>query len=1544
MEKTMKRYGVNHRFSTSYHPQTSGQVENMNRALKRIFEKTVEDNLAILSRKLDDALWAFRTAYKTPTEEVSSDDDEMVEVKLLMELAEENNAVSKEGAKMVNGEQIPSQKKRIMEVDQLTEDPSTSGLKDTVIVKSLTDDTKSQRNTTDSSVTATDSSATDYYSADESLVYSIPLPPLKNLDGVEPISGPKTLKSILRSKSTFKAEALKDVIMNELSLAPAKGNKISSASKVHSALAERKLNLRNPQHAFKKCEACGSLNHTKTDHYDIEWFKRGEALQAKKAEALKSTRAESSNANKSKTPTKRFICLERKLNLRNPQHAFKKCEACGSPNHTTTDHYDIEWFKRGEALQAKKAEALKSTRAESSNANKSKTPTKRPVTPRSINHEKYTLVIVDEYSRYTWVYFLKKKSQEPETIMSFIKRVENQNDIKVKQLRTDNGTKFKNRILVNFCDEKGISLNFSSFYIPEQNGVAKRKNKTLIEATRTMLSGFVFSKQYWTKVVATTCYTQNRSTIMKRYLKTPYEIFRKRIFLHVFGYPVYIHNDKDHLGNFDEKANDGYLLGNSLFSKAFRVFNTRRQQTKETYHITFDESTDAIRFSKSSVDNVNIAETKRYTPDEYLHPFVLESKVSLDQNGQADQNDQSILKDEILNDDHSKHSNHTNDEQIIDNVPNTKDVHISERLSSLSVEDTSVHNTTPILIPSLPIPSMVTPSPQDKWSKDKHIELVNIIDFLSEKEPRKVYKAQKHPGWIDAMHEEQNQFSKNKVWILVPAPYGGKTGGLDRISNKDATILYCFTNGVQVDYAKIIWDDLTHKLNKKTREKIVPYPSVHNLTLKPNRPKEPPFTNHDDVSSPSAWRLFKAWQLNIHKKNSLISSKPDRARIFTISGVICGTATISPVQTKPIPTTTTMFAATTPENMPLDYRASTSANPNPVISLAFMEANYETLESLLRDRHRQMRNNNLRIELEYFSEDYDELSLHHFKQHLSWSIEEGKEYPHREMNGQPLQSSLTSLYGGQSLSNNVGGNLPPNAHGLPFANSNEKPLYRGKLRQPPTRRARTIDLHKRPFPKPFRLSNTFRPLDRDYPLPEGLKMHSHIGSYDGKGDPDNFLHLFKGDIRMQKWLMPVACHMFTYTIRIKRLYDDIRVTDAQKQNSKKSKKRITEVPQLSDSTHDVADECVTTTSNDPLLGGEDRLKLTKLMELCTQLQSRVLTLETTKSNQALEIRRDMFDTSILDDEEVVAEKEISAADLVTTAGEEVTTVGVETSKPKEKGIVMQELTKRPTPTQIDSSQQSSKAKEKGKAKMIEPKKPLKRKDQIMIDEEVARNLEAQILRAEKIRSKPPTKTQKRNQMCVYLKNMANYKHNQLKNKSFKEIHMLFNNTIKWIESFVPMDTELVKGSEKAAEGSKKAAEGKSKRAGGKLEQEDAKRQRIEEENESVELKRCLEIILDDDDDVTIKATPLYSKSLTIVDYKIYKEGRKSFFKIIGADGNSQNYLTFGKMFKNFNREDLEVLWGIVKARFHKTKPVDDMDNLLFQTLETMFEHHVEDNI
>ncbi|GJZ52345.1 retrovirus-related pol polyprotein from transposon TNT 1-94 [Tanacetum coccineum] len=244
-----------------------------------------------------------------------------------------------------------------------------------------------------------------------------------------------------------------------------------------------------------------------------------------------------------------------------------------------------------------------------------------PVSPMSINHKKYTLVNVDEYSRYTWIYFLRKKSQSPEMIMSFIKMVENQNDVKVKQIRTDNGTEFRNHELESFCDEKGISQNFSSPYTPEQNGVAKKRNRTLIEAARTMLNGTVLSNNFWTDAVRTACYTQNRSIIVKRHDKTSYEMFRERIpdisYFHVFGCPVFIHNHKDHLGKFDAKVDDGYFLGYSFVSKAFRVYNTRRQQIEETYHVTFNESIEAIRFTNTSVEEIGIDDSSRYPPVEF---------------------------------------------------------------------------------------------------------------------------------------------------------------------------------------------------------------------------------------------------------------------------------------------------------------------------------------------------------------------------------------------------------------------------------------------------------------------------------------------------------------------------------------------------------------------------------------------------------------------------------------------------------------------------------------------------------------------------------------------------------------------------------------------------------------------------------------------------------------------------------------------------------------------------------------------------------------
>ncbi|GKA61126.1 hypothetical protein Tco_0760533 [Tanacetum coccineum] len=160
--------------------------------------------------------------------------------------------------------------------------------------------------------------------------------------------------------------------------------------------------------------------------------------------------------------------------------------------------------------------------------------------------------------------------------------------------------------------------------------------------------------------------------------------------------------------------------------------------------------------------------------------------------------------------------------------------------------------------------------------------------------------------------------------------------------------------------------------------------------------------------------------------------------------------------------------------------------------------------------------------------------------------------------------------------------------------------------------------------------------------------------------------------------------------------------------------------------------------------------------------------------------------------------------------------------------------------------------------------------------------------------------------------MEGWKPKSLKNKSFDNIQELFDKAMKKVNTFVDYRTELVEESSKKAE-VEIAHESSLKRAGEELEQESSKKQKLEKDKESEELNKSLEIIPYDGDDVTIDATPLSTKSPTI-------------------------------MLKNFDREDLEVLWSIVKVRFKKTDPVNYMDNFLLLNLKTMFEHHVEDNI
>nr|GEV49248.1 putative ribonuclease H-like domain-containing protein [Tanacetum cinerariifolium] len=196
--------------------------------------------------------------------------------------------------------------------------------------------------------------------------------------------------------------------------------------------------------------------------------------------------------------------------------------------------------------------------------------------------------------RFTWVFFLATKDETSPILKTFITGIENQLSLKVKIIKSDNGTEFKNQDLNQFCRMKGIKREFSVARTPQQNGIAERKNRTLIEAARAMLADSLLPIPFWAEAVNTACYVQNRVLVTKPHNKTPYKLLLSRTpsicFMRPFGCLVTILNTLDPLGKFDGKADEGFLVGYSVSSKAFRVFNSRTRIVQDTLHINFLEN------------------------------------------------------------------------------------------------------------------------------------------------------------------------------------------------------------------------------------------------------------------------------------------------------------------------------------------------------------------------------------------------------------------------------------------------------------------------------------------------------------------------------------------------------------------------------------------------------------------------------------------------------------------------------------------------------------------------------------------------------------------------------------------------------------------------------------------------------------------------------------------------------------------------------------------------------------------------------------------
>ncbi|GJV08864.1 hypothetical protein Tco_1346520 [Tanacetum coccineum] len=439
------------------------------------------------------------------------------------------------------------------------------------------------------------------------------------------------------------------------------------------------------------------------------------------------------------------------------------------------------------------------------------------------------------------------------------------------------------------------------------------------------------------------------------------------------------------------------------------------------------------------------------------------------------------------------------------------------------------------------------------------------------------------------------------------------------------------------------------------------------------------------------------------------------------------------------------------------------------------------------------------------------------------------------------------------------------------------------------------------------------------------------------------------------------------------------------------------------------------------------------MALCTTFQSKVLALKTTKTTQVNEIvglkrrvkklkrrsksrtyglkrlykvglsRRvesfddevnddnEMFDVGTLTGDEVLAEQVVAVKD-VNLSIDEVTLAqalaALKSAKVQEKGDVIEEpsvpvstvtaSTKDGT-TKTISSQQLSQAnvQDKGKGKMVEPEKPMKKKELIRLDEEISSKLQAEFDEEVRLAREKAEKEQEANvalteewddiqakievdhelaqrlqaqeqeelsgaekaTLFVQLlkKRRKHFAAKKRKRKeeqttnpsSTKKNHKMFDRAFKRVNTFVDFRTDLVEGS--------------SKRAGEELEQVSSKKQKVDDDKETPEFKSLIEVI-PDEEEVALDVIPLAIKSPSIVDWKIHKEGKKNYYQIIRSDGSSKMYLVFSQMVRSFDREDFDTLYKLVKAKYRSTSPVEDLDLVLYGDLKTMFEPYVEDNV
>ncbi|GJV30217.1 putative ribonuclease H-like domain-containing protein [Tanacetum coccineum] len=437
----------------------------------------------------------------------------------------------------------------------------------------------------------------------------------------------------------------------------------------------------------------------------------------------------------------------------------------------------------------------------------------------SLMHKKYCLVVTDDYNRFTWVFFLTTKDETSEILKHFIKEIENLVDKKVKIIRSDNGTEFKNKVMDDFCREKGIKREYSVARTPQQNGVAEKRNRTLIEAARTMLVDSKLPTTFWAEAVSTACYVQNKVLVVKPHNKTPYELFRDfkpaLSFMRPFGCHVTILNTLDSLGKFDSKSDEDFFVGYSLSSKAFRVYNTKTKRVEENLHIEFlenkpmiertgpkwlfdiDSLTQSMNYvpvTAGIVSNVSVGQSEENSQDSIVMPIWKDTSYFDSPTKDVDNGEPKTADDAQKHVEDGLNNENAEQERFTDDS-STKDVNVVEQQVNTASPDVNTRSLKLNVVgPSV---STASTNEEDITEEEPEVDLGNITNsyivpttpntrihkdhpidnVIGEIEPTSITKALSDSSWVEAMQEELLQFKLQQVWILVDLPHGKKAIG-----------------------------------------------------------------------------------------------------------------------------------------------------------------------------------------------------------------------------------------------------------------------------------------------------------------------------------------------------------------------------------------------------------------------------------------------------------------------------------------------------------------------------------------------------------------------------------------------------------------------------------------------------------------------------------------------------------------------------------------------------------------------------------------------